>query len=57
MSIRLGLFLDLYVPEAANGDSTPRLYNAGSSQSDLDGAVTRDFVSFQNSNPNHTGQP
>ena len=57
MGIRLGLFLDLYVPEASNGDSNPRLYLAGSSQSNLDGSVNRAFVSFQSSNPNHSGQP
>ena len=57
MGIRLGFFLDLYVPESSNGDSTPRLYNAGNSHSNLDGAVARDFVTFQSTNPNQTGQP
>jgi len=62
MSVMVGLFIDLYVPESANGDSNPRLYVAGDSQSNLDGGghgspVNHDYVSFQSSNPNHSGQP
>ena len=53
----VSIFLDLYIPETANGDSTPRLYNAGSSQSNLGSAVSKAFVSFQSGNPNHSGQP
>ena len=62
MSVVVGLFVDLYVPESANGDSNPRLYVAGNSQSNLDGGgfgspVNFDYCTFQSSNPNHSGQP
>ena len=62
MSVMVGIFIELYVPESANGDSCPRLYIAGNSESNLDGGgfgnpVNHAFVSFQSSNPNHSGQP
>ena len=62
MGVIVGLFIDLYVPETANGDTNPRLYVAGNSQSNLDGGgfgspVNHDYVSFQSSNPNHGAQP
>ena len=62
MGVMVGLFIDLYVPETANGDTNPRLYVAGDSQSNLDGGghgspVNHDYVSFQSSNPNHGAQP
>ena len=62
MSVMVGLFIELYAPESANGDTNPRLYSAGNSQSNLDGGgfgspVNHDYVTFQSSNPNHSGQP
>ena len=62
MGVMVALFIDLYVPETANGDTNPRLYSAGNSQSNLDGGgfgspVNHDYVSFQSSNPNHGAQP
>ena len=62
MGVIVGLFVDLYVPESANGDANPRLYSAGSSQSNLDGGgfgspVNHDYCTFQSSNPNHGAQP
>ena len=62
MSVVVGLFIELYAPESANGDTNPRLYVAGNSQSNLDGGgfgspVNHDYVTFQSSNPNHSGQP
>ena len=62
MGVMVGLFIDLYVPETANGDTNPRLYVAGNSQSNLDGGgfgspVNHDFCSFTSSNPNHGAQP
>ena len=62
MGVEVGLFIDLYVPESANGDSNPRLYVAGNSESNLDGGgfgspVNHAYCSFQSSNPNHSGQP
>ena len=62
MGVMVGLFIDLYVPETANGDTNPRLYVAGNSQSNLDGGgfgspVNHDYCTFQSSNPNHGAQP
>ena len=62
MSVVVGLFVDLYVPESANGDSNPRLYVAGDSESNLSGGgfgnpVSHAYMSFQSSNPNASGQP
>ena len=57
MSVRVALFLDLYVPESANGDTSPRLYSAGNSHDDLDGAVNRAYYSLQTTNPFPAAQP
>ena len=58
----VGIFIDLYAPESANGDTNPRLYVAGNSESNLSGGgfgtpVSHAYVSFQSTNPNHSGQP
>ena len=62
LGVVVGLFIDLYVPESANGDSNPRLYVAGDSESNLSGGghgnpVSHAYMSIQSSNPNHSGQP
>ena len=62
MGVVVGIFIDLYAPESANGDSNPRLYVAGNSESNLSGGgfgtpVSHAYVSFQSTNPNHSGQP
>ena len=62
MGVVVGLFIDLYVPESANGDTNPRLYVAGDSESNLSGGghgnpVSHAYMSIQSSNPNHGGQP
>ena len=62
MDVRVGIFIELYAPESANGDRTPRLYVAGNSDSNLSGGgfgnpVTHAYVSFQSTNPLSSGQP
>ena len=62
LGVVVGLFIDLYVPESANGDSNPRLYVAGDSESNLSGGghgnpVSHAYMSIQSSNPNHSSQP
>ena len=62
MGVMVGIFIELYAPESANGDTNPRLYIGGSSESNLNGGgdgtpVSHAYCSFQSSNPNHSGQP
>jgi len=62
MGVMVGIFIELYAPESANGDTNPRLYVAGNSESNLNGGgfgtpVSHAYCTFQSSNPNHSGQP